>query len=79
MTALTSEVGCFVSRKLIELLEDARGPSTASQGQSFGDRLDALEVEALENRVPGATLAMIRVAREAVEFAERIATRTKRF
>ena len=77
MTALTSEAGCSVSRRLIELLEEAREPS-ATRVLSFGDRLDALEVEALENRAPGATLVMIRAAREAIEFAERLASRSRR-
>lgn len=78
MTSLTRDSSKAVSQKLIELLEEARGPGGAGQSVSFSDRLDALEVEALESCAPGTTLAMIRVAREAVEFAERITTSASR-
>lgn len=78
MSALTAGQGCSVSQKLINLLEEAREFHPTKQAASFGDRLDTLEVEALEQSAPGATLVMIRVAREAIEFAERIATRSRR-
>ena len=66
MTALVSEPTGSMDRKLIELLEDK---CTAH----FSDQLDAIEVEALEKCAPDATLMMIRVARDTIEFAERIA------
>ena len=78
MAAFASGQSCSISQRLVELLEQAREPCSATPTASFGDRLDALEVEALERCAPGATLVMIRVAREAIEFAERIAIRSRR-
>ena len=78
MTALAIRQPCSVHRKLIELLEEARRPIQAPAPIGFDDRLDALEVEAVVNCAPDATLVMIRVAREAVGFAENIAERLSR-
>ena len=78
MTALAIRQPCSVHRKLIELLEEARRPIQTPAPTGFDDRLDALEVEAVVNCAPDSTLVMIRVAREAVGFAESIAGRLAR-
>lgn len=78
MSALASESVYSVSRKLLDLLEEARHPRLTTHASNFNDRLDALEVEALETCTAGGTLVVIRAAREAVAFAERIAIRSPR-
>ena len=78
MTALAMRQPCSVHRRLIDLLEEARLPIEASAPLGFDDRLNALEVEAVVNCAPDSTLVMIRVAREAVGFAEHIAGRRSR-
>lgn len=78
MTALTREPVCPVTRKLVALLDDKHERCPAARSLNFADRLDSLEVEAIETDVAPTTLVLIRVAREATEFAEKIASRSRR-
>ena len=72
MPALANEAACSVSQKLLALLQEARDPCRGVEGPSFSDRLDTLEIEALETCAAGGTLVVISMAREAVRFAERV-------
>ena len=75
MTAFARPSADSFQQKLIALLEDGRDRNAVARSRDFSVRLDALEVEAVEHCAPDSTLTMIRVAREAVQFAERIGAR----